>query len=240
VAHRFTGRLSAGVFLAFAFSSVLPLAGPLAAPLAAQEAVKGLATESATLPGLPAIGLWMLARDGSVADWLGAPCQGKKLLEPINVIIVDRFAASMEDAVSRLKAASEKTEFDLREGHSSGYSALIGGQAFPQFPAGTEETFSDAPFTLNNNHGRIFGPIEWEGSYVFTGAFSRENVDIVTKVKHQFASFDRARDAFSQKFSAKTEYRLSSFVYLGNDFPDDPSITTGDHDGMAVLLAATK
>ncbi len=210
-----------------------------ASPLAAQASPKGEPSEAASPAGLPAIGLWML-REGKVADWLGGPHLGKRLLEPINVIIVDPFAASAADAVARLSAACEKAEFELREGHSSGYSALIGGEVRRQSPPGTEESYSDAPFEVSNNHGRIFGPVAWMGSYVFTGAFSRESVDLVSKVKHQYESFDRARDAFTQKLSAKSDYRIASFVLLGSAILGDPALTTGDHDGMAVLLEAIK
>lgn len=218
----------------------LCLAGLLALPLAAQAGLKGLPDEKASPPGLPDIGLWMISKHGSVADWLGVPHQGKKLLEPINVIILDAFATSSGDAVSRLIAAVEKAEFELREGHSSGYSAYIEGLILTQCPPGSEETYSDGPFELSNNHGRIFGPIEWRGAYVFTGAFSRESVDLVTKVKHQYESFDRARDAFTQKLSAKTDYRVTAFVSLGNAILGDDALTTGDHDGIAVLLKAIR
>jgi hypothetical protein len=221
----------------FAAAAMAPLGAEAASP---ERAVKGEPSELTVVPGLPDIGLWMLTREGTVADWLGAPHQGKKLLEPINVIIVDPFAASEADAVARLIAACEKAEFETREGHSGGYSALIGAETCPQFPPGTEESFSDAPFAVGNNHGRIFGPVAWKGIYIFTAAFSREGVDLVTKVKHYYESFDRARDAFTQKLSAKTDYRVSSLVYLGNDLISDDALTTGDHDGMAVLLKAIR
>jgi hypothetical protein len=219
---------------------MLALSLSFAPRLTAQAGPMGAPGDKVAPPGFPEIGLWMIARDGKVADWLGYPHQGRKLLEPINVLIVDPFAVSASDAASRLQAAVEKAEFELREGHSSGYSGLIGGSVYYQTPPGSEETFSDAPFTISNNHGRIFGPMEWEGAYLFTGAFSRESVDLITKVKHQYVSFDRARDAFTQKMSAKTEYRLSSFVYLGNAIPADDALTTGDHDGMAAVLRAIR
>ena len=41
-----------------------------------------------------------------MADWLGAPHQGRKLLEPINVVIVDSFALSAGAAVARLHEAT--------------------------------------------------------------------------------------------------------------------------------------
>jgi hypothetical protein len=232
MAHRFFERIA--ILAAFAFFlAVVPSLG-------AQEILKGLPTEKTSPPGMPQIGLWMLSSKGGTADWLGEKYKGKRLLEPINVIIVDPFAISVEDAVARLKAACEKAEFETREGHSGGYSALIGEAVCYQFPPGTEESFADAPFEVGNNHGRIFGPVPWNGAYVFTAAFSRESVNLVTKVKHQFESFDRARDAFTQKLTTKSDFKVSSFVYLGNAIPGDPELTTGDHDGMAVLLEATK
>ena len=205
-----------------------------------QAAVKGLPTEKASPPSLPDIGLWMLAADGNVADWLEGPYQGKMLLEPINVIIVDAFATSSEEAAARLLAACGKAGFPQREGHSGGYSAMIGDAVLSQFPAGADDCFSDALFTFSNNHGRIFGPVEWKGTFVFTGAFSRESVDVVTKVKHLFQSFDRARDAFTQKMASKSEYQVSAFVPLGNAIIGDDALTTGDHDGVALLLRATR
>jgi hypothetical protein len=182
----------------------------------------------------------MITRESTVADWLSQPFRGKRLLEPINIVIVDSLAASPEEAVSRLVTACAKAGFPEREGHSSGYSALIGDAAFSQVPPGTEDCFSDAPFTFANDHGRIFGPLRWKEAFYFTGAFSREGVDLVTKVKHLYRSFDRARDTFAQALSLKTEYRLSGFTYLGNDIPDDEVLTTGDHDGMAVVLKAIR
>jgi hypothetical protein len=207
----------------------------LSASLAAQA--KGAPGEEAAPPGLPRIGLWMLAKDGSPADWLGSPFEGKRLLEPINVIIVDHLAASAEDASARLLKACGMAEFPQREGHSSNYSALIGSRRHAQFPPGTEESFSDALFAFSNDHGRMFGPMEWHGVYVFIGAFSRETVDLVSRVKHHYESFDRARDAFSSRMSTRAGYRVLSFVYLGNAILGDASLTTGDHDGMAVVLS---
>ena len=206
----------------------------------AHMALKGLPTEKASPSGLPDIGLWMLAPDGNVADWLGEPYQGNRLLEPINVIIVDTFATSSDEAVARLLAVCGKAGFPQREGHSGGYSALIGDAVLSQFPPGADDSFSDALFAFSNDHGRIFGPVEWNGTFVFTGAFSREGVDVVTKVKHRFQSFDRARDAFTQRMSSTSQYQVSAFVPLGNAIVGGESLTTGDHDGVAVLLRTVR
>jgi hypothetical protein len=199
---------------------------------------KGLTEEEASPAGLPAIGFWMLAPDGKIADWLGAPFYGKRLLEPINIVIIDRYASSAAEASSRLMAACGKSAFPQREGHSSGYWARMGSARYPQFPPGTEESFSDALFVFANDHGRIFGPMAWGGAFIFAGAFSRESVDPITKVKHLYVSFDRARDAFASRMSARGGYEVAGYLDLGNAIVGDPSLTTGDHDGVAVLLSA--
>jgi hypothetical protein len=198
----------------------------------------GTPGEEASPANLPAIGLWMLNAHGEVADWLGNPFLGKKLIEPINVIIVDPYASSPEEAGSRLLRSCSKAEFPQREGHSSGYGALIESRRYEQFPPKEGDAFSDALFVFSNDHGRIFGPALWQGSYVFIGAFSREKVAIAAKVKHHFESFDRARDSFAQRLTATGLYEVTAFVDLGNDIIDDPSLSTGDHDGVAVLLTA--
>jgi len=235
---RFFSPRSACVVLVLAF--VLSAGAVFGASLVEQKGPQGAPEEKSIIPGLPAIGSWMLTRDGLIADWLGAAHQGKRLLEPINVVIIDPYAASAQDAEARLLAACKKAGFPEREGHSSGYQGLIESEVFSQVPLKSEDCFSDAPFELSNDHGRIFGTFEREGSYYFTGAFSRERVDLVIKVKHQFVSFNRARDVFAQRMSERSDYRIESFLSLGNVFIDDPNRTTGDHDGIAVLLMATR
>ena len=248
--HRFWNRpLSRSLAVLAAVTVAVASAGDAAAqasatgPAAATAdatAVKGESGEVRPIDGMPDIGLWMIAKDGQTANWLGVPYKGKKLMEPVNIVIMDGISGSPEEAVARLVAACAKAGFPGREGHSAGYSARIGGAVFPQAPPGTEDCFSDAPFTFGNDHGRIFGPLKWQDAYYFTAAFSREGVDLVTRVKHLFRSFDRARDAFAQALSAKTEYRVTRYLDLRNDFPDDVALTTGDHDGMAVFLEAIR
>jgi hypothetical protein len=211
-----------------------------ATPASILGRAEGRAEEESFPSGLPSIGMWMLSPQGPPADWLGLPCGGKRLLEPINVIIVDLFAISAEDATHRLLDACAKAEFPRRQGHSSGYQAIIGSRLFEQFPVGGKDSFSDALFVFANDHGRIFGPLEWNGAYIFVGAFSRERFDVSSKVKHRFESFDRARDAFAQRMSESSIYKLSSFVQLGNALLGDPALSTGDHDGIAVVLTSER
>jgi len=190
--------------------------------------------------GLPEIGKWMLDADLTPAHWLGEIYYGKSLREPINVIIVDGVANSAEEAKKKLVETCSIASYPSREGHSSGYRGYIGGQLYAQLPEGKDHAFSNGPFEFNNNHGRIFGPYFHDGSYLFIGAFSREKVEPLASVKHQFVSFNQARDDFAGNVDRKTDYRISGYVNLNNMIVGDPSVTTGDHDGMAVLITAGK
>lgn len=156
----------------------------------------------ATPPDLPQIGKWMIAPDGNPAHWLGELYLGKGLREPINVIIVDEAATDADDASARIIKASGAAGYPIRFGHSTGYQAFIGEQLFPQLPKGRNDAFSNEPFELGNNHGRIFGPYGASDSYVFVAAFSREEVDPFRTPGHRYASFNRARTT-SRKGSTK-------------------------------------
>jgi hypothetical protein len=182
----------------------------------------------------------MLTAQGVASDWLGEVYNGKNLREPINVIIVDEGAFSPDDAKSRLLAASARAGYPIRFGHSTGYQGQIGGQLYPQLPKGWDDALSNDVFEVNNNHGRIFGPHKMDQAYVFTGAFSREEVDPFRDPGHRYASFNRARDDFTQRLDLDTSYKVTGFVNLGNALVGDPKLTTGDHDGMAVLVRAGK
>lgn len=193
-------------------------------------------SEIATPAGLPSIGKWMIDKDGTIAHWLGERVGGKKLHEPINVILVDSKAASAEDAHRNLMAAAKAAGYPVRFGHSTGYRGFIGGALYSQLPQGRDDAFSNRIFEETNNHGRIFGPHAFEGAYVFIGAFSRESVDFLRDPPHLYASFNRARDDFARDLAAHTGFRSSGTAALGNAISDDPDITTGDHDGHAVVL----
>jgi hypothetical protein len=193
----------------------------------------------ATPEGLPVICKWMLTAKGVPSDWLGEIYRGKNLREPINVIIIDEGASSVDDAKTRLLAAAARAGYPVRFGHSAGYQGFIGGQLHPQLPQGRDDAFSNDLFEVSNNHGRIFGPYLSGQAYLFTGAFSREEVDLIRDPPHQYGSFNRARDDFTQRLDSSTAYKVSGFVNLNNALIDDPKFTTGDHDGMAVLVRAS-
>ena len=200
-------------------------------PVWAQQGV-----DVATPEGLPAIGKWMLTAKGVPSDWLGEIYRGKNLREPINVIIIDEAASSAEDAKTRLLAAAARAGYPVRFGHSTGYQGFIGGQLHAQLPQGRDDAFSNEVFEVSNNHGRIFGPHVIGKTYLFTGAFSGEEVDPFSDPPHQYGSFNRARDDFTQRLDRQTDFKVSGFVNLGNALIDDPKLTTGDHDGMAVVM----
>ncbi len=190
----------------------------------------------------------MYTLSGEPAHWLGEVFRGKRLREPINVLLVDRFAASAEDAKWRLIVACGNAGYPARVGHSSDYLGFIGNGYFRQLPEQAKHAFSDGPFELGNNHGRVFGPAPLEPgggtagdrTYCFIGAFSREHVDPVAKVKHRYGSFNRARDEFTRRMDECTQFKITGLVWLDNAVLGDPQFTTGDHDGMAVLLTATR
>ncbi|MFC4173083.1 hypothetical protein ACFOYU_13595 [Microvirga sp. GCM10011540] len=198
------------------------------------------AADIAAPQDLPEIGKWMLTAQGVPSDWLGEIFEGKNLREPINVIILDEGATSAEDAKARLTAAAAKAGYPVRFGHSTGYQGSIGGRLYAQLPQGRDDAFSNNVFELDNNHGRIFGPHRMGGAYIFTAAFSREDVAPFRAVRHRYASFNQARDSFTQSLDRTTGYKVARFVNLDNALVGDPKFTTGDHDGIAVLLHAQK
>lgn len=186
--------------------------------------------------GFPPLYEWMLAPDLVAAHWLGAKVNGKELVEPLNVVFVDRRSKSMEEARVVLSEALSVAGFPSRTGHSGGYYAFMDGRLHPQLPSEPNHAFSDEPFELPNDHGRVFGPVSLEGRFVFVAAFSREGVAPLDKVKHRYVSFNRARDKVADRLDERTAYKRRGFVDLRNHLAGDPIHTTGDHDGQAVLL----
>lgn len=189
-------------------------------------------------PGLPAIGKWMIGADGKIAHWLGEIYNGKQLREPINIIIVDERSRTPAEAVERIKAASYAAGYAVRFGHSTGYRAIIGGRSFAQIPSGRDEAFSNGIYLIGNDHGRLFGPLRFGGGFVFTGALSRELVRVTSDPHHAFGSFKQARDDYSRNLQRNTDFKIAAFVNLDNAIVGNPSVGTGDHDGVAVLLRA--
>jgi hypothetical protein len=186
--------------------------------------------------GLPPIGKWMIAPDLQPAHWLGEIYEGKKLREPINVVIVDAYSRTPQEAKAALLQAATRSGFPSREGHSGGYWGWIGDRLHPQFPDTPAHAFSDEPFELDNNHGRFFGPFRYEDAFLFVGAVSREKVAPLSMPRHQYVSFNRGRDTFAEAMDLHSAFHRIAFVNLDNALIDRPDLGTGDHDGMAAVL----
>ena len=71
------------------------------------------------------IGKWMLEWTGNIADYGGLPYEGRTVLEPINVVIVDPTSKSALGAAWKLNAAMRRAGFPPRLFHSTGFRGLI-------------------------------------------------------------------------------------------------------------------
>lgn len=189
-------------------------------------------------PNLPPLGKWMYNSDKKYSEWLGENLNGKSLREPINLVLVDSISKSAEDAKTFLINNFKLAGFDVRAGHSSGYFGFIENTQYPQLPDKPNHAFSDEPFEKDNNHGRVFGPCVINGVYYFTAAFSREKV-VVNIPIHKFESFVAARNKIAENLNAESKYKVAGKVDMQNRLETD-KITTGDHDGRAILLSAVK
>lgn len=189
---------------------------------------------------LPQIGKWMLTAQNEPAHWLGELYQGKNLREPISIVVVDTLVPSAGEARNHLVQNFAAVGYPIREGHSSGHRGYIDGIVYEQIPEGKEQAFSNEPAERHNNHGRLFGPHPYQGGWLFTAAFSRERMEPLDKVRHRYVSFNQAHDDLSQQLDGKTDYRIKKSLDLENALVDDSAVTTGDHDGIAVLLIRSR
>ncbi len=199
---------------------------------AAGAAYQPASSDLAHPKGLPVIGKWMITPSNKPANWLGLKFHGKEIKEPINVVIIDSRSKTSEEAIGRISKYCAEAGFKPRRGHSSGYSGYIGTSLYPQIPRKNRYAFSDRPPEFKNDHGRIFGPYKSEGKFYFTGAFSREKLD---RRGHDYVSFVKAREEFAARITSKTELKMTRKVFLDNMITSE-TLTTGDHDGSAIVL----
>jgi hypothetical protein len=193
-------------------------------------------SEISVVEGLPSIGKWMYQYNFQRAHWLGVLWEGKSLIEPINLILVDPISKSSNEAIARLYANLQRAGYKERKHHSSGYVGYIHRAFYMQLPRQQQYAFSNEIAEVPNNHGRVFGPCFFEGKYYFTGAFSREGINPMARIRHSFESFNRARDDVSQSLDRHSSYKIVRFVELQNTLIEDERYTTGDHDGIAAVL----
>jgi len=198
------------------------------------------AVQQTRLPEGLQVGRWLLTGREVPANWLGQKFQGKMMREPINIILVDEVAATPDAAVQYLLESCETIGYLSRRGHSSDYRGQLGNIIYSQFPRQENHAFSNAMYILPNNHGRIFGPHFFAGYYYFSGALSREAINLFAEVRHVYASFEMAKQDFAARMQASGRYSVAGAVAMENAFPPGESMTTGDHDGTAILLRRGK
>ncbi len=187
------------------------------------------------------IGKWMLKSDGEIANYGGQTYDGKTLLEPGNVIIVDPKSTSAAQANRRLNAAMFWSGFPAQPIHSTGFEGSIDDVTYGQKPKVPLLGYSDNFFIFPNDHGRIFGPdpVETDEGYVWTGAFSTEEFAIYNGLPaHTYVSSNTARAALAMALIASGRATYGGMVPLDNAYNTETT-TTGDHDGYAVVLILT-
>lgn len=208
------------------------------------------------------IGIWMFERDelsfDAIADWLDRGLDGRRLLEPINVLWVDFISVTKEEARERVLTFLTNSGFEIEiwPFHSRPNLPNLGpgyfGLYFPGNPDWVEQCCSpwhenawvDASWPGSNNHGRIFPVFEVVSStgdsvYITSGAFSQEGecTDIsptnLCITGHEFMSFDHARNEIRKSGGWDDPYDID----VGNKYESTPfrTFTTADHSGVRVF-----
>lgn len=233
--RRFWPAVCLGAAL-LSISTLPPTRAATVAPISAE--VVTTSADAVTTSYGP-IGKWMIDPDGQPARWLGYQIDDHALREPINLVLLDPLARTPQEAAARLSAAMSAAGYQARSGHSTGYQGLIGTRLYGQQPGGSGQAFSDGAWWRSNNHGRVFGPAVVEGGYLWTGAFSREDFEVISALHHPYASFRVARDDVSARLTAAGTFKRLSTLSLDNAL-NTPTLTTDDHDGQALVLVAQK
>lgn len=184
------------------------------------------------------IGKWMLQPNGQIANYGGLPHDGRQVLEPVNVIIVDPNSHTPEQAAARLNEAMFWSGFPAQPIHSDGFQGTIDEISYGQQPNLPFFGYSDNLFVFPNNHGRIFGPdpVEIGTGYVWSGAFSTEALTIYNwRPTHEYVSYNAARTALATRLILNGRATYGGMIPLDNAY-NTAGTTTGDHDGYAVVL----
>lgn len=216
---------------------------------AASSTPIGVNAVPAIAPGVPTpadqvptvygdIGKWMLQSNGQISDYGGLPYQGRTVLEPVNVIIVDPTSTSAAEAAYKLNTAMFWSDYPAQPIHSTGFQGTIDDVTYGQQPTGPLLGYSDNFFLFPNNHGRIFGPdpVETSAGYVWSGSFSTEQFVIYDLLpRHAYVSSNLARNALALRLLASGRATYGGMVALDNSY-NTATTTTGDHDGYAVVI----
>jgi hypothetical protein len=105
--------------------------------------------------------------------------------------------------------------------------------------------YRDASFLVANTHLRTFGGApDGNGNYIFTASVSDEILDTTgggLLPTHGFLSYNDAREELLESMLAKswlTKASNQGLIAMDNAIdPADPTYTTGDHDGLAQVIA---
>ena len=223
----------------------LQLTAPLAAVTTALTNANPAIAPGAPTPGddVPTaygdIGKWMLKSDGQIADYGGVLHDGKTLLEPVNVIIVDPTSTSATQAKYKLNGAMFWSGFAAQPIHTGGFEGTIDDITYGQEPNLPLFGYSNNLFLFTNDHGRFFGPdpVETSTGYVWSGAFSTEQFAFVRGLQpgHTYVSSTMARTALATRLVLSGRATYGGMVPLDNAY-NTATTTTGDHDGYAVVL----
>jgi hypothetical protein len=187
------------------------------------------------------VGKWMLNPDGSVANWGGQTYGDKTLREPVNVIIVDPNSKTPGESTAKLNSAMFWSGFPAQPIHSTGFDGTVLGTTYDQLPGdGTEAAYSDLPFVLPNDHARVFGPATVAAAdgtgYLWTAAASTEVPGIYDNAfTHRYLSYDLARDMLALRLVLSGQATLVGIQKMDNVY-NDGTVSTGDHDGYAIVL----
>jgi len=204
------------------------------------------AGQDVTLPNGLVIDRWMLQSDGqTVANCLGQTFSqygNKTMQEMVNFIYVDPYAASASDAQNRFFEAVDAANppFDTSVWHTGGYTSYIEDTLYQQQPASPYGAFADKSFYESNiHHFRTWGPYLYQGAWYTIVATSTESY-IWYEFTHVWVSFNSARDTLlSGLLTSPIDpgfVQLAS-VNLQNQIPtSNPTLTTGDFDGVTVVV----
>ena len=182
------------------------------------------------------IGKWLQEPGNQISDFGGQKLDGKSLLEPINVIVVDTTSTTKTEAIATLNAQLKEAGFPAQPIHSTGFGGSIDGVTYGQQPTGPLDAYSNNFFLLPDDHARAFGPGLVEGvGYVWTVAASRELFGLYGILPtHTYLSYNAARDELTGQL-IDDGATLVGIVPLGNAV-DSATQTTGDHDGYAIVV----
>jgi hypothetical protein len=202
-----------------------------------------------TTPGVPSpddmvqtpygdIGTWLLESNGQISDYGGQRIDGKSVLEPINVIIVDPTSSTAAEATAKFNARMSQAGFPALPIHSTGFQGAIDDVTYGQQPAGSLDAYSNNFFLLPDDHARAFGPdpVQTASGFVWTVAVSREQFGLVNGIvpAHIVTSYNAGRDELASQLMADGA-TLVGIVPLSNAV-DSATQTTGDHDGYAIVI----